>query len=150
MTTPIALLIASAMTMGVSFGQHSGNKAGITKPKTNNTNKIHVGTASFYANKFNGRKTANGDVFDQKNLTGACNIIPLNTWVKVTNLRNKRHIVVKITDRMHPQNKRLIDLSRSAAGKLGYTGRGLTKVKVEVLGKNQPKGWTIDGNTKQE
>ena len=68
-------------------------------------------------------------------MTAAHNGLPLNTYVKVTNLRNKKSVVVKITDRMHPKNKRLIDLSRGAAEKLGYIGEGLTKVKVEVVGR---------------
>ncbi|PWT96302.1 MAG: septal ring lytic transglycosylase RlpA family lipoprotein [Bacteroidetes bacterium] len=97
------------------------------------TGMVQYGTASYYGGKFNGRKTANGEKFDQKKMTAAHNGLPLNTYVKVTNLRNKKTVVVKITDRMHPKNKRLIDLSRGAAEKLGYVGQGLTKVKVEVV-----------------
>jgi rare lipoprotein A len=103
------------------------------------TEKIQFGIASFYANKFHGRQTANGEIFSQKKLTAASNTLPLNTWAKVTNLRNKRSVYVRITDRMHFKNKRLIDLSRAAAHQLGYTGRGLTRVKVESLGKHKPK-----------
>ncbi len=102
--------------------------------------KIHYGTASFYANKFEGRKTANGEVFSQKKLTGASNILPLNQWVRVTNMRNHLTVVLRITDRMHKNNKRLIDLSKSAAKKLKYTGYGLAHVRVEVLGKKLPEG----------
>jgi rare lipoprotein A len=97
--------------------------------------KIQYGIASFYANKFNGRRMANGGIFNQKNLTAASNTLPLNVWVRVTNLRNKESVLVKITDRMHKRNKRLIDLSKASAHKLGYTGWGLAKVKVEVMGK---------------
>ena len=100
--------------------------------------KIHYGTASFYANKFEGRKTANGEIFSQKKLTGASNILPLNHWVRVTNMRNNLFVILRITDRMHKNNKRLIDLSRSAARRLKYTGYGLAHVKVEVLGKKLP------------
>jgi rare lipoprotein A len=71
-------------------------------------------------------------------LTGAHNTLPLGTWVKVTNLKNRKTVVVRINDRLHHRNPRLIDLSRTAAQKLGYTSQGLTKVKVEVLGKNPP------------
>jgi rare lipoprotein A len=60
----------------------------------------------------------------------------LGTWVRVTNLKNRKTVVVRVTDRLHHKNPRLVDLSKSAAKKLGYTGEGLTKVKVEVLGKN--------------
>ena len=98
----------------------------------------HFGTASFYANKFEGRKTANGEIFRQDKLSAASNIIPMNNWVRITNLRNKRSVVLRINDRMHPRNPRLIDLSRSAARQLKYTGRGIVRVKVEVLGKRLP------------
>ncbi len=100
--------------------------------------KIHYGTASFYANKFEGRKTANGDIFTQKKFTGASNIIQLNQWVRITNMRNNISVVLRITDRMHKNNHRLVDLSRSAAKKLRYTGHGLAHVKVEILGKKLP------------
>jgi rare lipoprotein A len=100
--------------------------------------KIHYGTASFYANKFEGRQTANGEIFSQEKLSAASNILPINQWVRVTNLRNNLSVVLRINDRMHKNNKRLIDLSKSAARKLKYTGSGLAHVKVEVLGKKRP------------
>lgn len=97
--------------------------------------RVQYGTASFYSNKFNGRKTASGEIFSQKNLTAAHNSLPLGTWVKVTNMRNKRTVVVRVNDRLHPRNRRLIDLTRTAAGQLGYVKSGLTRVKLEILGK---------------
>jgi rare lipoprotein A len=93
------------------------------------------GTASYYANKFEGRLTANGEVFSQQKMTAACNVLPLGTWIKVTNLYNGRSVVVKVNDRLHYKNKRLVDLSKTAAKKIGYAGGGLTKVKVEPLSK---------------
>jgi rare lipoprotein A len=100
--------------------------------------KIHYGTASFYANKFEGRKTSTGEIFSQKKMTGASNVLPLNHWVRVTNTRNNLFVILRINDRMHKNNKRLIDLSKSAARKLKYTGYGLAHVKVELLGKKPP------------
>jgi rare lipoprotein A len=100
--------------------------------------RILYGTASFYSNKFQGRKTANGEIFDQKKMTAACNVLPLGTWVRVTNLRNKKSVIVKINDRLHTKMKRIVDLSRVAADKLNYIRSGLTRVKVEVLGKKKP------------
>lgn len=102
------------------------------------TGKLLFGVASFYDNKFEGRKTSTGEKFTQKKMTAACNRLPLNHWVKVTNLSNGRSVILRINDRMHPKNKRLIDLSRTAASKLGYLGKGLTKVEVEDLGKKKP------------
>jgi rare lipoprotein A len=104
-------------------------KKGAKKPK------ILFGVASYYADKFNGRETANGEIYDSKKMTAACNVLPLGTWIRVTNLVNNRSVVVKTNDRLHIRMKRIVDLSRSAAEKLGYIGRGLTNVKVEVLEK---------------
>lgn len=100
--------------------------------------KVYFGIASYYADKFNGRKTANGEIYDGKKLTAACNILPLGTWIRVTNLRNKKTVIVKTNDRLHVRMKRIVDLSLAAAERLGYTKRGLTQVKVEVLGKKKP------------
>ncbi len=135
-----AWVFACLLFCSFSIAQKHTNKPAHPKKNTD----IHYGTASFYANKFEGRRTANGDIFSQKKMTAASNILSLNTWVKVTNLHNKRTVVVKINDRMHRNNKRLIDLSHAAAKKLGYTGRGLTKVQVEVIGKKRPAGWVAE------
>jgi rare lipoprotein A len=112
----------------------TASKAGAPKTK-----RVLYGMASFYANKFNGRRTALGEIFSQNKFTCACNVLPLGTWIRVTNLHNGRTVIVKTNDRLHPKMKRIIDLSRAAATKLGYVGRGLTRVKVEVLGKTPPK-----------
>ncbi|HEV8270611.1 MAG TPA: septal ring lytic transglycosylase RlpA family protein, partial [Chitinophagaceae bacterium] len=57
--------------------------------------KILYGTASFYSNSFNGKKTANGEIYSHKKMTAACNVLPLGTWIKVTNLQNGKSVVVK-------------------------------------------------------
>jgi len=106
-----------------------------TVKKSSKKPKILFGVASYYADKFNGRETANGEIYDSRKMTAACNVLPLGTWIRVTNLVNNRSVVVKTNDRMHIRMKRVVDLSRAAAEKLGYIGRGLTKVKVEVLEK---------------
>jgi rare lipoprotein A len=94
---------------------------------------ILYGQASFYASKFRGRRTANGETFSQQKMTAACNALPLGTWIQVTNLKNGKIVVVKTNDRLHPKTRRLVDLTRAAAKKLGYISRGLTRVRVEVL-----------------
>lgn len=99
--------------------------------------KTLYGVASYYADKFNGRETANGEIYDSKKLTAACNVLPLGTWIRVTNLSNNRFVIVKTNDRLHARMTRIVDLSRVAAEKLGYIGKGLTKVRVEVLAKNK-------------
>ena len=101
--------------------------------------KILYGTASFYSNSFNGKKTANGEIYSHKKMTAACNVLPLGTWIRVTNLRNGKSVVVKTNDRLHSKMKRVIDLSREAADKLDYVKSGLTRVRVEVIGKKKPE-----------
>lgn len=121
-------------------------KDSISFNKNKKVARLQYGIASYYHNKFEGRKTANGEIFSQQNMTAACNTLPLNCWVKVTSSRNKKSVILRITDRMHPKNPRLIDLSKAAAKKLGYTGHGLTRVKVEYLGKQKPAALTETGN----
>ena len=114
---------------------YAQSKTTANKLKQKKTVRVFYGQASYYANKFNGRKTASGEIFDQKKYTCASNVLPLGTWIKVTNLKNGRTVVVKINDRIHPKMKRIVDLSRVAANKLGYVSRGLTRVKIEILDK---------------
>ncbi len=101
--------------------------------------RVLYGQASYYATKFHGRKTANGEIFSHEKLTAACNVLPLGTWVKVTNLKNGKSIIVKTNDRLHTKTRRIIDLTRAGAKKLDFIKRGLTRVKIEVLDKkNRP------------
>jgi rare lipoprotein A len=62
----------------------------------------------------------------------------MGTWIRVTNLSNNKWVLVKTNDRLHARMTRIVDLSRAAAEKLGYIRQGLTKVRVEVLGKVDP------------
>lgn len=99
-----------------------------------------MGVASFYSANLDGTKTATGEIYRNNRLTGASNNLKLNTWVRVTNLRNGKSVIVRINDRMHPKMKkrgRVIDLSRIAAKKLDFMANGLTKVKLEVIEKPQ-------------
>ena len=139
----LAYLLNAQQSNGATNYTNKQQKSKKNKRDINNE-KIHFGTASFYANKFEGRQTANGEIFSQQKLSAASNIITLNYWVRVTNIRNRLSIVLRITDRMHKNNKRLIDLSKSAAKKLKFTGYGLAHVKVEVLGKKQPEGYVLE------
>lgn len=110
----------------------------VKKKRAVNLKKIQYGVASYYAKKFQGRRTASGEKYDSTKLTAAHNGLPFGTWIRVTNQRNGRSVVVKVNDRLHHANKRVVDLSEAAARKLGFYSRGLTKVKVEVLGKTNP------------
>jgi len=97
------------------------------------TTIIQYGVASYYADKFAGRKTASGEIFSQQKMTAAHNSLPLGTYIEVTNLRNNLKVYVKINDRLHPRNKRLVDLSKMAAIKLRFINAGLTRVKIRVV-----------------
>ena len=109
------------------------------KEKSDSSKKILYGQASFYSDKFIGKKTANGEIFSQEKYTAACNLLPLGTWIRVTNLKNGKSVIVKTNDRLHPRMKRLVDLSRAAAKKINYINSGIAKVKVEVVKKNTLK-----------
>lgn len=92
-----------------------------------------IGVASWYGPDHNGRVTASGQIFDAHKLTAAHRSLPFNTKVKVTNLRNGKSVDVVINDRGPGIKGRAIDLSESAARRLGMTERGLALVRIEPL-----------------
>lgn len=91
-----------------------------------------TGIASWYGPRHHGRLTANGERFDRNALTAAHPTLPINTRVRVTNLRNNREVVVRINDR-GPGYGRMIDLSEAAARELDMIDRGLARVRVVPL-----------------
>lgn len=95
------------------------------------------GKASYYHDKFHGRRTACGEKFNQQSLTGAHRKLLFNTLVKVTNLNNDKSVIVRINDRgPYKYEGRIIDLTLAAAKKIGVIRRGVVPVKIEVVGKN--------------
>lgn len=92
-----------------------------------------TGLASFYDDKFQGRVTASGELFDHNKLTAAHRTFPFGTIVKVVNLENKKELEIRINDRGPFVNNRLIDVSAKAAKELGFYAKGTTKVRIEVL-----------------
>lgn len=97
------------------------------------SSKIIYGKASYYANMFQGRKTANGQIFDQGKLTAAHRTLPFGTKVKVTNISNHKSVIVTINDRGPFIRGRIIDLSRSAFKTIGNTRTGVLNVTMEIL-----------------
>ena len=91
------------------------------------------GKASFYADKFQGRKTAGGERFDQNAKTAAHRTLPFGTKVKVTNVKNGKSVVVRINDRGPFVKGRIIDLSRSAFERIGNPASGVLSVKIEIV-----------------
>jgi len=101
--------------------------------------KLFRGIASWYGSVFNGRQTANGEVFNMNAMTACHPSLPFGTWVRVVNLRNKKSVVVRINDRGYlGDERRIIDLSYGAAEKLGMTRAGLARVSLEVLPQGSP------------
>lgn len=89
--------------------------------------------ASWYGERFNGLPTASGEPFDATELTAAHPSLPFGTRVQVTNLRNKRSVVVRINDRGPHTGDRIIDLSASAAKKIGLLNVGVARVAIRTL-----------------
>ncbi|MFP4068034.1 MAG: septal ring lytic transglycosylase RlpA family protein [Spirochaetaceae bacterium] len=98
------------------------------------------GLASWYGGKFHGRLTANGERYDADRLTAAHRTLPFGTVVKVTNLGNGESVTVRINDRGPFVDDRIIDLSRGAAERIGMTGAGVARVRLEILhtGRSDP------------
>ncbi|HYJ34043.1 MAG TPA: septal ring lytic transglycosylase RlpA family protein [Candidatus Binatia bacterium] len=92
-----------------------------------------VGTASFYDTSFNGQTTASGDTYDDAKLTAAHRTLGFGTRVRVTNLENRRSIVVTVNDRGPFVGGRVIDLSRRAARALDFVEDGTTRVRIQPL-----------------
>lgn len=141
-TITIQITTDSAITIPVlgSSGNEKDSIAlgtGLTVPpkKTKNIS----GVASYYNKSFEGAKTATGETFRNASFTGASNNFPLNTWVRVTNLKNGKSVIVRINDRMHTKMSkkgRVVDLTTTAAKKIGLTSKiGLMKVSVQEVEK---------------
>lgn len=130
------LILATMFFATPTSGQK--NRSSKSKNSEKSNNRIIYGLASFYGNQFQGRPTASGEIFSQTKFTCACNMLPLGTWVKITNVKNGRSVIVKVNDRLHPRMRRIADLSKVAAKQLGYLSWGITRVKVEVYGKTRP------------
>lgn len=123
----VASLLWIIPTSAASPGTKVASKA--KKVKT-----PYVGTASWYGEKHQGRKMANGQRFDRHKLTAASWYFPLGTIVRVVNVKNGESVVVTITDRgPNLRLHRMIDLSEAAADRLGYVGQGLTAVFIYPL-----------------
>lgn len=98
-------------------------------------NYVGVGIGSWYGEKFHGRRTANGEIFDMNLLTAAHPTLPMPVRLRVTNMENGRSVVVRMNDRGPFAKGREIDLSKRAAEVLGFKQQGTAKVKVEYLGR---------------
>jgi rare lipoprotein A len=98
------------------------------------------GIASWYGEKFHGRRTSNGETYDMYAMTAAHKTLPLPTYVEVTNLRNGRSVVLRVNDRGPFHDNRIIDLSYTAAAKLDILGAGTGLVEVRAIGPSDRRG----------
>ena len=105
-----------------------------------NTSYSAEGMASWYGDDFHGRYTANGEIFDMASISAAHPTLPLPSYVRVTNLANRRSIVVRVNDRGPYARDRIIDVSVKTAELLGFYGNGVTRVRVEDVGRAPIEG----------
>ena len=118
---------------GHGFGQPYVVKGRPYLPYASAGGFVQAGTASWYGAECQGLPTASGERYDQNGLTAAHKLLPLGTRVKVTNLRNGRNVVVRINDRGPYASSRIIDLTRTAAERLGMRDAGTARVLIRSL-----------------
>ena len=111
----------------------TGSGSSSSSGSSGNVVKTLRGKASYYHNKFHGRKTASGQVYNRYRLTAAHKTLPFNTKVEVRNLKNNRRVLVVINDRLPRTSSRNIDLSRAAAERIGMIRDGVVSVEMKVL-----------------
>jgi rare lipoprotein A len=101
--------------------------------------KTWTGTASYYHQKFEGKKTSSGELFSNKEYTAAHKSFPFGTMLLVTNLKNNKQVIVRVNDRLPAKSTRIIDLSFIAASDLNMIQAGLAKVVIEIVAPNEEK-----------
>ena len=123
-------------TLGAAPASNSSTRtpAGIpSSVRAANPKPYQVGKASWYGKQFHGKTTASGEAYDMFQFTAAHRQLPLGTWVKVTNMRNGRWIIVRVNDRGPVPTNRIIDLSYGAAQMLEFRAKGIERVRLDVL-----------------
>src|ERR1700752_51104 len=101
------------------------------------TKPYHIGTASWYGQNFEGKPTASGEPYDMYDMTAAHLTLPIGSYVRVTNLRNGKAVVVRVNDRGPVVPGRIIDLSYGAAQALQFRHRGLQRVRLDLVNAHQ-------------
>ena len=129
----VVLIMASVLSMPLIVHAKKAHHQPVHAAKAD---KKMSGFASFYATKFNGRRTASGEKFNNNAMTAAHKSLPFGSKVQVTNVRNGKSVVVRINDRGPYVRGRIIDLSKAAARKIGIGRTGTARVKLEVIRNN--------------
>ena len=99
----------------------------------NKTREQLDGVASWYGPNFHGKKTANGEIYNQNSYTAAHKILPMNTKISITNLKNKKKITARINDRGPYKKNRIVDVSKKIAKELGFLEKGTTPVRLDII-----------------
>ncbi|MCX7994953.1 MAG: septal ring lytic transglycosylase RlpA family protein [candidate division WOR-3 bacterium] len=94
---------------------------------------VEYGMASYYSDEFHGKKTASGEIYDKWDYTCAHRTLPFGTKIKVTNLENKKSVIVRVNDRGPHKEGRIVDLSYIAARDIDMLTKGVVKVRIEVI-----------------
>jgi rare lipoprotein A len=105
----------------------------VARSEADRAKPYQIGTASWYGDYFQGKATASGEPYNMYDLTAAHPTLPLGSWVRVTNLRNGRAVVVRINDRGPVVPGRIIDLSYNTARVLQFKSQGLQRVRLDVV-----------------
>lgn len=105
---------------------------------------VQRGTSSWYGRKFHGRRTSNGEIYNMYGMTAAHKNLPIPTYLQVTNLDNGRQVVVRVNDRGPFHGDRIIDLSYSAAKKLGFASKGTARVELVAIDPSKPYISSVD------
>jgi rare lipoprotein A len=114
--------------------QEGNTRDNYRKDRVNLTKvETYFGYASYYADEFHGRLTANGEVFDMNKLTAAHRTLPFGTLCRVTNLENEKSVEVRINDRGPFVENRMLDLSRAAAKAIDAISSGVVRIKLEII-----------------
>jgi rare lipoprotein A len=140
------LLSVASLGAGAASRPSSLEATKVTQPPVtatgghNRRKAYQVGTASWYGQQFEGKQTASGEPFEMRDFTAAHPSLPLGSFVKVTNLKNGKAVVVRINDRGPFVDDRIIDVSYNAARALGFKERGLQRVRLDLYQptKHQP------------
>ncbi len=139
--TQSMLVLLLASSLGAAPGQQSSNKAKQSPAQARSSSKApkktqkpyQVGTASWYGKDFHGRETASGEPYDMFRFTAAHMTLPLGSWIRVTNVRNGKSVIVRVNDRGPVVPGRIIDLSYGAAQILDFRARGVARVRLDVV-----------------
>jgi rare lipoprotein A len=127
-----AVLMCALLLTGCGTSSPRFSSSARPPPRDESVHQL-TGIASYYAHEFDGKPTANGEVYDMHQLTAAHRTLPFNSLVRVTNQQTGESVVVRINDRGPFKNDRVIDLSLAAAQRIGLIAQGTGPVRLEVL-----------------